>query len=196
MFNTLTFDELSEEEQDQYLALINKINGKLLERFVKSLGVKVVLFMVTGGFSVLLSAPLWIWRTVQNANAVDAVKAYVNGLKDAYNCEYINWNTFSLAHLVIGGEKLSSSATNVKCPICKSKTLQQFSTDHNRDLMICGNCNKSIIVKYSGINKRQAEQLIIPGFYAIPLVDAVGDALHLDLGDLSSFFEGLLDFLF
>jgi hypothetical protein len=194
MYNTLEFGDLSEQEQDQYSALINKVNGKLLESFARSLVFKSILFVATGGISMVISGPLAIWRAIQNSNAVYNVKSYVNSLKEMHDCEHVNWNTFPSAHLALGGEELTNDTTKVKCPICKHETLQMFSTDYNRDLMSCSNCNKTVIIKYSRINMRQAETLIIPGCYSIPLIDAAGHSLaDLDLGNLSSFFEGLVD---
>lgn len=180
----LYFDELREDEQDNYLALVNNIDTKLLDKFLSSLPLKLGFMLLTGGTSLWFSGLRWMYLLGKKSNAISAVKLYVEGRRKRYRRKFVDWDSFPGVHIVMGGKRRVSNKPSIQCPVCRQETLQQFLINSEREILSCSNCSKNVVIKRSE-STRRAEMILIPGFYALsipftsgigPVLDGVADA--------------------
>jgi hypothetical protein len=174
----LSFYELQEEEQDTYLALVNKIDTKLLDKFLRGLPMKIGIMLITGGVSLWFSGFRWLLKVGEKENAITDTKKYIETRRKRYRRKMTNWDTFPGVHIVMGGKRRGNNNPKTQCPVCKKDTFQQFLADSKREILSCSNCGKNIVIKRSESTGRP-ENFLIPGFYtlAIPLSGNLSDAL-------------------
>lgn len=191
---TLSFYSLTDEEQTQYMALCNAINTRLLEKFLNTLPLKIVTTFITMGTGLILSGAIWLYRLGKNASAKSDVRKYVEGLKKKYRCGKIDWQSFPNSSLVSYQKDRVNSSQKARCPICNKESLQKFFDKQDKEILICSNCRKSIVVEKSYIGA--PENIIIPGFYAIaiPVSGMLADViLDHDPGILIDAISGILE---
>jgi glutaredoxin-related protein len=171
-----------------YMALSNKIDTRLAEKFVKKLPLRVVMACLTGGTSLLFSGPRQAYQVIKKNNAIDAVKTFVNRERRLRDCDYVEWNTFPQSHIVIGGSPMDHGGGQTTCPLCKRHEMRKFVADSNHEIFTCDHCGRILSVKVNRVTGRP-EEVLIPGLFtaAIPFTDGIehlGD-LALDMTDLA-----------
>jgi hypothetical protein len=180
----LEFTELSDHEQDRYMELVNAIDTRLLNKFLKSLPLRAVSLIVSGGLMLPVSGVMWLYRLGKKEEAKDAVKKYVKRVRRHYWRRYVNWNSFPSAHVALGGRPLPNPNPCSTCPICKHYSMQSFIVNDRREVLRCDSCKKCMVVthaRYTG----GLENFVIPGFYAvaIPASAEIADVLsNVDIG--------------
>ena len=176
----LTFERLSYAEQDEYLKLVNQIDSKLLEKFVQTLprrlAIMTIAGFITGGVALpVISILYWMYKIGKNSEA----EFYIKKLRNKHFCKHINWMTFPNHHKVIGGKRVDKGDTGLMCPICKKGTLQLFFRDRRREILVCSECSKNIVIQHLETNNRP-ESITIPGFYtlAIPISGSIVEIIR------------------
>lgn len=185
--DSLRFFDLTFAKKETYMALSNKIDARLGEKFIKRLPVRTVMAILTGGTSLILSATRQGYQLVKKSAAIDAVTSFVDCERRARGCRYVEWNTFPESHIVIGGPPMTPEGKTATCPLCKRDALRVFVADSHHEIMSCGSCHRLLAIKVSRFT-RQPEEVLIPGLFvaAIPFthpIDHIGDLLD-TAGDL------------
>jgi hypothetical protein len=176
----LTFDMLTDEEQDQYNTYVNQIDDALLQKFLKTLPAKVAIWatigILTGGIGIpIIFAFRWLSKVGKNGRA----RYYITQLQEHYRCKEINWQSFPSHSIVLGEKnKASNYSTGQFCPICKTHSLYRSFLNERREIWTCDYCHKNIVLNHSSATGRP-ETIVIPGVSAliltIPASGEIGD---------------------
>jgi hypothetical protein len=171
----LEFARLTDREQDQYMELVNKIDTKLLSKFLRTLPLRAGSILITGGAFAPVSAVIWLVRYGSNQSAKDTVKSYVMGRRWRHWRFYVNVNSFPSAHVAFGGKPLQNPNPRMKCPVCKTYSLQRVVVSARREVLRCYNCNKCTAITFRR-HTLQPEDIIIPGYAVISVASAISVA--------------------
>jgi hypothetical protein len=100
--NALSFLELTEEEQDRYIELANKIDALLTRNYLRKLPARLAIACFTMGLGLMFSNIAYTVRRVANARAKRAARVYVQELRRQHGRVGVAWRTFPSAHNVVG----------------------------------------------------------------------------------------------
>lgn len=193
----LSFFDITDDEQEQYVSRVNKIDALLTRRFLRKLPVRIALAFFTLGLGLMISSIAYGEARKENRDARKAARNYVRSLKWRYQCHRTSWKTFPGCQILLPLPRFPVSG--FKCPVCGRHRMKRVNVGR-RQMRHCRNCGKTIILSNSGSSA--VTEILVPGlcahairYYGDPdnisdlahtLSDALGSAL--DIVSLFDFF--------
>lgn len=193
----LSFYDLTDDEQEEYVDLVNKVNALLTRNYLKRLPVRIVMAFFTLGIGLMLSSMAYSFAAQENREAKREARRYVRRLRGYYGKARIAWRTFPGANIILLRFKLPRSGQ--RCPVCGRWRLRRQRAGR-RLIMHCRHCGKTLIVENAG-GGGTAWEILAPGLLSHSIsysgsIDNLGDLGHSLSDAFDSLFElgGCLDF--